>query len=130
VPDQPHELPAELRAFLHHCIGEIEQLEILVASRGSQDAWSAQQMAIRLSLSEEAVNRHVEALVQRGLFDVKLANDLLYRYDPVSEELRRGADLLAEYYRTSRTAVMRFIATRERRSMRDFSDAFRLRNRK
>ena len=104
-------------------------MEILIVSRGSRDPWSAGQMAVRLALSEESVNRHMEALVQKGLFDVKLANDVLYRYDPVSDDLRRGADLLAAYYQTSRMAVIRFIAGQERRSMKDFSDAFRLRSR-
>ncbi len=131
MPDlsQP-DLPAELRAFLHRCIDGIEQVEILIVSRGSQDAWSASQMAVRLALSEESVNRHMEALVQKGLFDVKIANDVLYRYDPVSDDLGRGADLLAAYYQTSRMAVIRFIAGQDRRSMKDFSDAFRLRGRK
>lgn len=126
-PEPTDELPGELRAFLHSHIDAIEQLEILVVSYKSQRWWSVPQIAAELRMSAQTANRHLETLAQRGLLDVRLFTDLLYRYEPVSDNLRHGVELLVDYYQESRAAVVRFVMTRSRRSIKDFADAFRLR---
>lgn len=129
MSDQPpHEVPAELRAFLYSCIDAIEQVEILVLLARSERLWSARTVASELSLSDAVCRHHLETLAARGLLQITVGQEVSYRYAPKSADLRRYGDQLAEHYTTSRTAIMRMIATAPRRSIKRFADAFKLRD--
>ena len=130
APEPANVLPGELRAFLHSAIESFEQLEILMALRRTGRAASARQLTDELGLAESAVQHHLERLAGQGLLDARLGDEnVLYKYDPLSLDLRRVVDLLAEYYASERTAVVHFVTAGGRRSVRDFSAAFRLRGR-
>ena len=58
---------------------------------------------------------------------MRVGEETSYRYRPRSEELARYCDLLAEHYVTSRQAVVGFVATESRLSIKGFADAFKLR---
>jgi predicted ArsR family transcriptional regulator len=56
-------------------------------------------LARRLVLKEAVVRNHLERLAGRGLLDVKLgAEDVMYRYDAASVDLRDVVDRLARCY--------------------------------
>jgi DNA-binding FadR family transcriptional regulator len=128
MSDESKELPAELRAFLHACIESIEQVELLVMMRGSERLRTARDIASELGVSIAAARRHVETLAARGLLEVRVGEEISYRYKPKSGDLAHYADLLAQYYITSRQAVFAFVAAESRLSIKRFSDAFKLRD--
>lgn len=121
------ELSPELRAFLYSCIDAIEQLEILVLLRKSGQPWTTRAVAAELGLKDVQTRAYLETLTARGLLAAKAGNEVTYRFEPRSPELTRYAALLAEAFTTSRSAVVRFIATTSRRT-KSFSDAFKLRD--
>jgi predicted ArsR family transcriptional regulator len=125
--EPPPELPAELKAFLYSCIDEVEQVEILALLCRSDRAATAHAVAVDLGLSDHVARHHLETLVARGLLQIAIGAEVSYGYAPKSVQLRRYAELLTEYYATSRTAILRFITTSPRRAKR-FSDAFKLRD--
>ena len=87
-------------------------------------------MADALRLGTRRVEHQLEALAGRDLLDVRLGGDVRYRFKPASDTLASMARQLAECYRDRRLEVVSFVTTRGLRPLRDFSDAFRLKNRK
>jgi hypothetical protein len=124
----PERLPPELRAFLYSCIDAVEQVEILVLLCQSDRACSAKAVASNLSVTDAVARHHLETLVARGLLQATIGAEVTYRYAPKSVELRRYGDQLVEQYTTSRTAILQTVATASRRSVKRFSDAFKLRD--
>lgn len=121
------ELSPELRAFLYSCIDAIEQLEILVLLRKSGQPWTTRAVAAELGLADVQTRAYLETLTARGLLAATAGNEITYRFEPRTPELARYATLLAEAFATSRSAVVRFVATTSRRT-KSFSDAFKLRD--
>jgi DNA-binding transcriptional MocR family regulator len=119
------ELPSELRAFLHSCIESIEQVELLLMMRGSERMRTARDIATELRVPIATARRNVETLAVRGLLEVRVGEEIAYRFRPKSEDLARYCDMLAQYYITSRQAVLGFVAIESRLSIKRFSDAFK-----
>jgi DNA-binding FadR family transcriptional regulator len=128
MPDPDHELPTELRVFIHSCIESIEQVELLLLMRGSDRMRTARDIASALRVSVPAARRNLETLAARGLLEVRVGEEIAYRYRPKSDDLARFCDLLAQFYITARQAVLGFVAAESRLSIKRFSDAFRLRD--
>lgn len=126
--DFARELPPELRAFLHTCIESIGQVELLMMLRGSERFRTARDIATELNVPTAVARRDVETLAARGLLEVRVGEETAYRYRPNSDDLARYCDLLARCYITSRAAVLGFVATASRLSIKRFSDAFRWRD--
>lgn len=129
--DSVHQLPVGLRAFLHSCIESIEQVEVLMLLRGSNRARSVRDVSTMLRVPTATARKDLDTLAARGLLEVRVGVDeeTTYLYRPKSEDLGRHCDALAEYYVTSRQAVFGFVATTSRLSIKQFSDAFKLRDR-
>jgi DNA-binding IclR family transcriptional regulator len=121
------ELSPELRAFLYSCIDAIEQLEMLVLLRRSGQPWTTRAVAAELGLTDVQTRASLETLTARGLLAARAGNEVTYKFEPRTPALARYADLLAEAFATSRSAVVRFVATTSRRT-KSFSDAFKLRD--
>lgn len=126
APEQEATLPPELRAFLHSCIDSIQQIELLLLMRGSERMRTARDIAAELNIPVPAARHDVESLAVRGLLEVKVGEEIAYRYKPKTEDLAKYSDQLARYYITARHAVLGFVAAESRRSIKRFSDAFRL----
>ena len=126
--ETPDHLPLELRAFLHSCIESIGQIELLMLLRGSDRFRAARDVAADLNMPVAAARRDLETLAARGLLEVRVGDETAYRYRPKSDDLGRYGDLLATHYITSRAAVLGFVATGAQRSVKGFSNAFKLRD--
>ena len=120
-------LPAELRAFLYSCIESIEQVELVMMLRGSERWRTAREVASEFSLSPAAARQSLETFAARGLLDVRVGDEISYRFRPKSEELGRYCDLLAQHYISSRAEVLGFVSANSRLSAKRFADAFKLR---
>ena len=64
----------------------------------------------------------------QDILETLVAGESCFTYRPKSKELARCCDLLAESYVGSRQALLGFVATESRRSVKRFADAFRLSN--
>jgi predicted ArsR family transcriptional regulator len=126
APEQEGTLPPELRAFLHSCIDSIQQIELLLLMRGSERMRTARDIAAELGIPVPGARHDVESLAARGLLEVKVGEEIAYRYKPKTDDLAKYSDQLARYYITARQAVLGFVAAESRRSIKRFSDAFRL----
>jgi predicted ArsR family transcriptional regulator len=124
------EFTPELRSFVSRCLESVEDVEVLIfllQQRGR--AWSADAIGKALGLDTETAGRRLEVLSTRNLLSVRVANDLLYQFNPGTEELEAATIALADLYRERRLAVLGLIAQRRSAAIRDFADAFRLRRR-
>jgi hypothetical protein len=121
------DLPADIRAFLYSCIDAVEQIDILMLLHRSGQAWTAAATAAQLGLADAVARHHLETLVARGLLQITVASDVSYAYAPRTTDLRGYADRLSELHASSRTAIIRFVASNPRRLKR-FADAFKLRD--
>jgi predicted ArsR family transcriptional regulator len=94
--------------------------------RGSERMRTARDIAAELGIPVPAARHDVESLAVRGLLEVKVGEEIAYRYKPKTDDLAKYSDQLARYYITARHAVLGFVAAESRRSIKRFSDAFRL----
>lgn len=122
------DLPDTIQAFLRHFIDSVEQLEILLLLRARGHAWTADTVTREISTSIESATARLESLTRSGLL-AKTARDdgAHYRYAPSDPSAGRSVDQLAEIYPRRRVAIITFIFSPPDESLRDFSDAFRLR---
>jgi hypothetical protein len=123
--EQRGAVPINVRRFVEREIEGVEQLEILLfLHRHPSRSWDAASVAEALNLPARLVANHLETLGRRGLFDVRLASTVLYRFNAATPELAREVDRLADAYRESRGQLLALFMGRHR-SLKDFSDAFR-----
>ncbi len=124
MADRPA-LSAELRRFLTAAVDTVEELEVLMLAHDAGRTITAQEAAQRLHLSPPVAGRALEALSRRGLLDVRVTNDILYRTAPVTPELADGLEALARRYAADRTAILQHVLSQRR--VKGFASAFDLR---
>ena len=120
-----NELPLPVRRFLYSCIDSIEQLDTLLHLSASDKAATVRHVSSQLGLQPEAVRMHLEALVARGLLQVRVGEPSHYRYEPRTAELRGYVDALVEHHRRDRSAIVTFVAAQSRGAIKRFADAFK-----
>jgi len=120
-------LPLRVRRFLERRVDNLEQLEILLLLHHRQHrSWTASDVADTLQLSKSSAAEFLEILCQRALLDVRVDEDVRYKYCPATPELAADAKLVTDAYRGSRREVTAFVLSLGRRSLRDFADSFKL----
>lgn len=124
-------IPEDVRGFIERCVSGLEDLEILLFLQQHDDrAWTAASVAAELGLAVRTSAEVLERLGSRNLLDVKIAHDVLYRYNPGTPDLRREAQALADIYQLRRVAVLRLVTLKAPSAVQTFADAFRIRKRK
>ena len=120
-------LSPAVRRFLGRHIDRVEELKVLVfLAREPSRFWSAAAVARSVHLPKQSTVLCLEDLARRGLLDLRLGTDVVYRFDPATPELHRGITPVFEAYRGHRTEVLAFPTSLRRSSLKDSSDAFRL----
>lgn len=119
-------LTPDVRDFVSRYLGSVERLETFVfLRRGATRYWTATEIAEALDFPTEAMEQALERLASDNFLEVKIANDLMYRFDPV-ETLRETAEQVGVAYSRDRTALLRLAASSTRRAISDLANAFRL----
>ena len=120
-------LPEAVRGFLTRYISTVEQLELLLfLYRNAGNAWTAEEVARQLAISQEAAATQLDAFREQAL----LARDEGgggYRFSPPSPEANLVLAELSRLYLERRVAVITFIYTKPNDRLRSFSDAFKFR---
>jgi hypothetical protein len=117
-------LPDEVAAFLDEHIASIEQLEILLLVRSSQDApWTAEAVSKELYTQADSAAAWLADLTRRGLLREV---DGGYRYEP-GADCEALVELVATTYAQRRVRVIRQVFAVAKDPASAFADAFRLR---
>ena len=118
--------PSDLRAFIERCLTSAIQVEVLLLLHGERDrTWTATDVSRQLQVEADQAETAMAHLARNGLVAHERAG---YRLAPAR---RRDADLvdtLVELYPTYRVAIISIIFSQPTGPIRDFSEAFRLRD--
>ena len=118
-------LSAAAREFLRARLGSLIELDTALLLHADRSVWwSAERVAGHLRVSADAATQALETLASRNLLDVRIANDLTYRFAPWHESTATMVAEIADHHYEARELVARVggdtVATR-------FADAFRIR---
>lgn len=120
------ELPSEVRAFIVRHLTSGAQLEVLLLLHRHRDRpWSATAVGRELRIDPEQAGWALSRLADDGLLTG--GEDSGYRFEPRLRRKEHAVDALANLYPTYRVAIVSLIFSKPSGPMRDFSDAFRLR---
>ena len=122
-------LPDAVRTFVLKYVDSVAELEalLLVRSSHAESGWDVPTLSARLYIGEAEAGAVLHALHRRALLSRDGGN---YRYDPKPIALRAEVDALAHAYPRFLIPITNLIHTKPRASLRDFADAFRLREEK
>lgn len=122
------EIPADVRRLVYASLPSVMHLEVLLLLRQiAPDALTAEELGGKVGMQPEALERTMFDLMARGLLVATRGLPIAYRYGPRTPELAGTVGRLAELYQAERLTVTGLILNREHESLRQFSDAFRLR---
>lgn len=89
-------------------------------------SWNGREIAAELRISSATADAVLERLASHNFLDVKLSNDILYRYNPMAPELESLATRCADFYLRERIAIINLVTSGTLMPLQDFADAFRL----
>jgi hypothetical protein len=110
--------------FARSRFGSILILDVALLLRAEADSWwTAERVAAALRAGVEASRRALESLASKNLLDVRIANDLSYRFAPWHESAAQHMTEIAAHPYEARDIV----ATKGGSAAARFADAFRIR---
>jgi hypothetical protein len=125
----PEPLPPDVAAFIGDHLLSLDEIEVLTAMRDLPDRWwDARLIYAELGIPVAAARGLLDHLAGLNLFDIRVTDEVRYRFQPGTAELAQTVSRLVAIYRTNRTAVVEAIAPVARRGVLDFANAFRLRD--
>jgi predicted transcriptional regulator len=117
-------LPRRVEAFVERHFSTGAQVQVLLLLHGQRERlWTVEAIADELRVDPEHATLLMASLAESGLL---VRDGDAYRYQPSSTKLAGDADAFVAAFPTYRVAIIRLIFSKPRRSLRDFSDAFRL----
>ena len=124
----PVDIPSSVIRFVTDHVGSLEHLELLLLLMQTRERWwDAAAVSKELGLRVDAASRALDHLASHNLLAIRITGDVRYQFQPGEPTLADSAALFAEAFRLNPIAVLQLIPPPERRSIRDFADAFRIR---
>lgn len=125
---ESYQIPALVAEFMERHIASADELMLLVAMIDAPDRWWDPTIASReLGLPQRDARVILDRFTAANLLDIRVTDDVRYRFRPGTPDLDRGASAFGEAYRAHPATVAQHVARSARRSVRDFADAFRIR---
>jgi hypothetical protein len=122
------QLPESVAGFVLKNLDSVAELEGLLLVRSSpEEDWDVGVLARRLYITDAEANVVLTTLHRRGLMG---RSGDIFRYAPASDERRAEVDAVAAAYPRFLIPITNLIHGKPRASLRDFADAFRLREEK
>jgi hypothetical protein len=122
------ELPGPVKEFLLDHIDSIPELEALLLARTERGMhWLPATLAARLYVDVRTATAVLDALERRGLL---MRGEAGFSYGPKTPELEAAVEALTDAHRRFLIPVTSIIHSKTRTALRDFADAFRLREEK
>jgi hypothetical protein len=120
-------IPKEIRDFVARFLPSVEHLETFIAlRRNTTKSWSAQDLAAELRIPERDAGDMLERLASDNFLDVKISNEILYRFNPATPALEASAAACADFYLHQRIAMINLVMAITIGPMHDFAEAFRI----
>jgi len=120
-------IPREVREFVARFLPSIEHLEtFMLLRRDTTRSWSAADIAAQLGIGEAATLRILEQLAAGNFLDIKISNDVLFRFNPLDEAIAALSAQCADLYVRERIAMINLVAAVGLGGIHDFAEAFRL----
>lgn len=117
-----------VRTFVRDHIRSPEQLEILLLLlKDDRHWWSAEAVSQELGTTSASAAARLEEMASRNLLDVRISEQLCFRYAPVSPALDVVVRETARAYKEKPVAVTTAIYSQPVDEIRAFADAFRIR---
>jgi hypothetical protein len=122
-------LSAAVVHFAHSHLHSVEALQVFILCIDHRDRWwDAAGIASALAISQSRARRILDQFVRANLLDIRIRDDVRYRFAPGVEELEGQAQAFADAYHTNPAGVVKLVARSSvSDSVRDFADAFRIR---
>lgn len=122
-----NKLPKDIREFVARFLPSVEHLETFITlQRNTTRSWSPSDIAAELRIQESTAADVLEDLATNNFLDVKISNEILYRFNPATAPLEEAAARCAELYLRERIAMINAVTAEPLGPMRDFADAFRI----
>lgn len=123
------EIPDDVRRFILTSVPSVPYLEAILLLRTEPDAaWEVRRVAGRLYVGEKQAAELLAALTEAGIAAHEAQEEAaLFRFSPVTVELRELLDVLAQTYSVNLVGVTDLIHSRIDKRAQQFADAFRLR---
>ena len=122
------DLPPEIADFISDNIDSVAELEaLLLMRRQTAIAWDDVRLADGLYIDRARAVQVLDALLRRALV---VRVDQGFQYGPADEVTRLRIDSLAQLHTRLLIPITHLIHEKPNRSLRQFSDAFRLRDKK
>lgn len=83
-------------------------------------------MAAELRIPESTAEAILERLASDNFLDIKISNEILYRFNPATAPLEAASALCADFYLRERIAMINLVMAASLGPMHDFAEAFRL----
>jgi hypothetical protein len=120
-------IPREIREFVARFLPSVEHLEaFIVLHKNTTRSWSAADMAVELRIPESTAEDVLERLASDNFLDVKISNDILYRFNPATDALGALSARVADLYVRERIAMINVVTAATLSPIHDFAEAFRL----
>jgi hypothetical protein len=106
----PDELPEPVREFLAQCAGSPDELGmLLMLMTASNRWWNARSAAQEIGLTEARARQVLDRLVSCNLLDIKVSNEVRYRFRPGTPTLQHRASALLALYREHGDVVLQWL---------------------
>ena len=119
-------IPKDIREFIARYLPSVEHLEtFIVLQRNTTRSWNATDMAAELRIPESTAADVLERLASDNFLDVKISNEILYRFNPATASMEDLSARCADMYVRQRIAIINTVMTASLGPMHDFAEAFR-----
>jgi Protein of unknown function (DUF2034) len=120
-------IPRDIREFVARFLPSVEHLETFMVLRSNTTrTWSAAEIATELSIAESAAVDVLEQLASDNFLDVRISNDILYRFNPATAALKALSTSCADLYVRQRIRMINLVTASSVSPTHDFTEAFRL----
>jgi hypothetical protein len=127
----PLRVPKDIREFVTRFLPSVEHLETFIALQGNTTkSWSPTDIAAELRIHESTAADVLEQLASDNFLDVKISNEILYRFNPATAALDEAASRCAEFYVRERIAMINVVTAAPLTPLREFAEAFRIKKRR
>jgi hypothetical protein len=117
----------EVRQFLAEDVASLERLDVLLLMRRHVERWwAAHTLSGELGLPVDVAQMHLEKLCGRNLLEVRIAESVIYRYQPATSWLADLVDEVSRVHYADRHSIVALVAGPPE-GVRLFAEAFRFR---
>ena len=114
--------------FISHYIDSVETVDVLLLLHNHRDReWSASQVSLELRSNPASAAKRLADLCLRGIFEIRVTPELVYRYAPKTEALAEMVDEFSLVYVKHRVSVIKLIFSKPLDRVSNFAESFRLR---